>query len=173
MQEVVPELGGALADPAGRPLLDVVLELVDLLVQRVDRVQVALRDVVDELAERLRRTRPVTEGRRRRSRVVGLSPLRRLAHGQQGLQGEGDVDLLVEDLVVGGRDGDEEDPEDVFAVGLQLRPRLVAVACRLAQQLQRTVVDARREQPIELFGSSRSTQHSPSVIAGERSGVFG
>ena len=39
----------AAADPRPGPALDRVLELVDLVVQVVDEVEVALRDVVDEL----------------------------------------------------------------------------------------------------------------------------
>ena len=47
-----------------RPVLDVVLELVDLVVQRVDQVEVPLGDLVDEVVERSsRRTLVGSAGR--------------------------------------------------------------------------------------------------------------
>ena len=50
----------------------------------------------------------------------------RLAHRQRDVRRQYEVDLLVEDpILLGHGDGDEQHPEDVVAVALERRPRLV------------------------------------------------
>jgi hypothetical protein len=80
------------------------------------------------------------------ARVVGGTSLGRLAHRDDRLPREDEVDFLVVDRVLLGEgDGDEEDTEHVVAVGLQLGTRLVFVAGALEELLQRPVVDALRQ----------------------------
>jgi hypothetical protein len=57
-----------------------------------------------------------------------------------------DVDLLVEDaIILGNGNGDEKDAEDVVAVRLERRPRLVLVRCRLEQKLERRLLNRSRQ----------------------------
>ena len=59
-----------------------------------------------------------------------------LAHGEERVVREDDVDLLVVDAVLLALgDGDEEDAEDVVAMPLQRRPRIVRVLRRRQEPL--------------------------------------
>ena len=53
MQEVVAKIGDPLSDLLRRPYVDPLLELVDLVVQRVDEVEEVLGDQVDDLVHDL------------------------------------------------------------------------------------------------------------------------
>ena len=93
----------------------------------------------------------VAAGGPRFGRIEGRAALRRLANGDEPLARHHQVDLLVEDgVLLGDGDGDEEDAEDVVAVGFELRPRLVLMLSRRAELLHRPVVDIRRQNLLEL-----------------------
>jgi len=65
-----------------------------------------------------------------------------------------EVDLLIEDVVlVGHRHGDEEDAEDVVAVSLERRSRLVLVLGRRKQALDRRVLELLRRLVAHLLGA--------------------
>ena len=93
----MPERRDPLADLRGRPVLDVILELVDLVVQIVDQVEVALGDLVDEAerehADVLLRPACLLG----RLRVERLLVGRRLRDRHEPVGGQDEVDLLVED----------------------------------------------------------------------------
>ena len=107
-----------------------VLELFDLVVHRVDQVEVALGDVIDE----------VVEDHARRSSLGSSSPPWRgcvsnglLAGGvlrtvSTSSCGQDDVDLLVEDPSSLGTDDrhDEHDADDIVVVALDRGPGLSA-----------------------------------------------
>ncbi len=146
VEEVVAELAQACARLGRRSRLDNVLELVDLPVERVDEVEIVLRDVVDQAVEHhpgvVVRPARLTHG----ARVVRMLAGRRLAHAQQDVVRHDDVDLLVEDTVfVRYRHRDEEDPEEVVPVSLQRRPGLVGVAGGREQKLERRLLDLPRQ----------------------------
>ena len=150
-QQVVAERRDPFADLRGRPLLDVILELVDLVVQVVDQVEVALGDLVDEAerehADVLLRPACLLG----RLRVERLLVGRRLRDRHELVGGQDEVDLLVEDAVLGGhRDGDQEDADDVGAVGLDPWARLVVVDGRREQKLERGRVQAFRNARADL-----------------------
>ena len=153
VQQPVSEL----RDPGAGALrglrLDQVLELVDLLVDLVDQVQILLCDLVDDpvgdhpgLVRLLDRPpdRPDVEWR---------AVARRLAHGQDRLVGDHEVDLGIEDLAaLLDVLGTEEDPEDVAAVAPERRTRLVLVDGRAQQQLEGALLERpRRLLPQLLF----------------------
>jgi hypothetical protein len=135
------------SDLLGRPVLDVVVELVDLVVQSVDQIEVVLGDLVHEV---VRDHSGVVDSATRASlvdagRVERLSTVRRLARGQHELARQDQVDLLVVDAVfVPHRDRNEEDAEDVVAVTLEGRPRLVLVLCRREQPVEGTRMEPLR-----------------------------
>ena len=94
---------------------------------------------------------PDAAGLARSSRSNGVAALGRLAHGDEPLARRDDVDLLVEDpILLADADRDEEDAEDVVLVRLDPGPRLVVVARRREQALERAIVDLRGERPCEL-----------------------
>ena len=154
VQQVVTEPGDSLADDGRGPDLHVVLEVVDLVVHRVDQVEVALRDVVDEAVEDHARAAFVavrSAGRVHIARVVGLLAGGRLADGEHELASQDDVDLLVEDpVLLGHRDRHEHDAEDVVALAFDRGPWLVPVLRRLEQPLDRTRMECLSELPLEL-----------------------
>ena len=79
VQESMPELRDPLADLLGRPVLDVVVELVDLVVERVDQIEVVLGDLVHQVVR--------DHSRDRRCRRAGTSRGRlscRTARGPEG-----------------------------------------------------------------------------------------
>jgi hypothetical protein len=78
------------------------------------------------------------------ARVIRPAALgRRLPHRDEGTLGEYEVELrVVDEILVGDRDRDEEDAEDVVAVALQLRARLVTVLRRRQQLREGGCVDA-------------------------------
>jgi hypothetical protein len=128
VEQVVTEVRDPRARLRRKSGLDALFDLVDLLVQVVDQVEVALGDVVEEaVGDHARRVgrlhRPL-----HRLDVVRRAPVRRLPHRQQRVACEDDVDLLVEDLVALVQDdGGEEDAEDVVAVSLHRGTGLVLV----------------------------------------------
>ena len=100
VQQVVAQVGDARADLRGRPLLDLVLELVDLVVHVVDQVEVALRDLVDQPEREHARGLERRARLLRRLRVERLLVRRRLRHGHELVGREDEVDLLVVDAVL-------------------------------------------------------------------------
>jgi hypothetical protein len=153
VQQVVAEVGDALPCLLSRLEVDLVLELVDLGVDVVDEIEVPLRDVVDDPVQ----DHPGGVGRANdgpdRLDVVGLAPLGgRLAHGEDAVVREHDSDLLVVDAVLlGHRPREQEDPEDVVAVPLERRPRLVVVARVGDEQLDGGLLEVtRRRRPQRL-----------------------
>ena len=146
MQEVVAQARDAVANLLGRPTVDAVLELVDLVVQRVDEIQVVLGDEVGKLMPQLT---GADAGRRPRGldglgRVERIAALRRLPHRDEPLARRHEVDLLVEDpVLLAHAHRDEQDAEDVVVVPFEPRTRLVVVPGRPAQKLERPVVDGR------------------------------
>ena len=146
VQEVVAQARDAVADLLRRPALDAVLELVDLVVQRVDEVQVVLGDEVGQL---MRQLAGADAGRRPRGlhglgRIEGIAALRRLPHRDEPLARRHEIDLLVEDpVLLAHAHRDEQDAEDVVVVPFEPRTRLVVVPGRPAEELERPVVDGR------------------------------
>ena len=150
VEQVVAQPGDALADLLRRPRVDAFLELVDLVVQRVDEAEVVLGQLVEEdvgdlpdgslLASRL----PRVEHGRGVERVAALGGL---AHGDEPVARGDEVDLLVDHAVlVADAHRDQEDAEDVVAVPLDAGARLVVVARRLAEQLERPLVQLLRKR---------------------------
>ena len=139
----------------------------------VDQVEVALGDLVDE-AEQVH-----ADGLVRAARVLGRLRVERLLAGRrlrdrhELLGREDEVDLLVVDaILVGNGDRDEQHADDVVAVRLDPRARLVVVDERRGQQLERRRMDARRagaRSSSSAVGSSRSIQrgarHTPRLAA--------
>ena len=149
VEQVVPERRDPLADLGGAPLLDMVFDLVDLGVQLVDQVEVALGDLVDEAvevhADRVVRPACVLG----RPRVERLFARRGLRHGDELLRRQDEIDLLVVDAVLfRHRDRDQEHANDVVAVRLDPWARLVVVDERREQELER--------RRVELVGEVRS-----------------
>jgi hypothetical protein len=131
VQQVAPELRDPPAYLLGRPGVDPLLELLDLVVERVQQVEVALRDVVDqEVGDRPRR---VLVGNRVAcvgdvARVERLPAAGRLADRDDSVAAEDEIDLLViDDILFGHRDCCEQHAEDVVPVALDARPRHAAV----------------------------------------------
>ena len=125
VQQVVPDLRDSPARLLGGPRVDAFFELVDLLVDRVEQVDVALSDVVDEKegdhARRLLVLERFTEladvARVERGALAG-----RLANRDDPLAAEDEVDLLVvDDVLLGHGDRGEQEAEDVVAVALDAR----------------------------------------------------
>ena len=169
VQHVVAQPREACADPLRVPLLHVVLELVDLGVDVVDKVEEAFRDVVGEVVGEHRHVVRVAARRLGRPRVPRRASVgRRLPHRGEHVSSQHDVDLLVEDRVLlGDHDRDEEDPEHVVAVRLQLRSRIVLVPGGREQLLDRAVVDIAGKLRRELLRSGVE-QVDPPVARGHR-----
>ena len=144
LQQVVAELAQPSADDfAGRAARDVFLELVDLVVEVVDEVEVALGDLVDQVIDEHPDALVGSARVLRRLRVERLLARRRLRDRDELLARRDEVDLLVVDaILVGDGDGEEEDAEDVVAVRLDPRPRLVVVHVRREQRFERGRVNA-------------------------------
>ena len=122
----MPELRDAPAGLLGRPLVDVLLQLVDLLVDVVEQVEVPLGDLVDEVVGDHPGWHLVTMHVAELPDAAGVERLlgaRRLAHGDDPVAGENEIDLLVEDAVfLRQGNGHERQAEDVVAVALDGRP---------------------------------------------------
>ena len=85
-------------------------------------------------------------------RVEGIAALRRLPHRDEPLARRHEIDLLVEDpVLLPHADRDEQDAEDVVVVPLEPWARLVVVPRRLAQEVERPVVDVGRQRLLELL----------------------
>ena len=117
---------------------DEILELVDLVVEAVDQVEVALGDLVDEVVDEHADVFVRLARLLRRSRVERLLARRRLRDRDELLRRHDEVDLLVvEAILARDRDREQEDAEDVVAVRLDARPRLVVVDVRREQRRER------------------------------------
>ncbi len=133
---------------------DQVLEVVDLVVEAVDEIEVALRDRVDEVVDEHPDVLVRPTGFLRRLRVERLLAGRRLRDRDEPLGRRDHVDLLVVDAVF-SRDDDreQEDAEDVVAVRLDPRARFVVVDVRGEQRGARRGVDVLRQLCLQfLFG---------------------
>jgi hypothetical protein len=124
IQEVVPDVRDLAADARSRPVLDVIVELVDFFVDSVDQVEVGLRDLVDD---------PVGEDPGRvvwaarlpcRGGVEGLPASRRLPDRHDRVRADDQVNLLVVDVVLDVLEHRHEH-DAVYAVmdGKQAGPR--------------------------------------------------
>ena len=136
----------------GRLVGDAVLELVDLLVEVVDQVEVALRHLVDEVVDVHADLLVRLAGELGLARVEGMLARRRLHDRDELLVRRDEVDLLVVDAILFG-DGDrqQEDPEDVVVVRLDPRARLVGVHVRREQRCERRRVDRVRQVAHQLL----------------------
>jgi hypothetical protein len=154
VQEVVAQTREARANPLRVPVLDVVLELVDLDVHIVDEIEEAFGDVVGEMVGDHRDVFRVAAGFLCRRRVPGRASVRgRLPHGDEHVARHDEVDLLVEDDVfLGDHHRGEEDPEHVVAVRLELGPGFVLVQGGGEELVDRAVVDLAGKLRRELFG---------------------
>ena len=125
-----------------RPILDVVVELLHLLVQVVDQVKIVLDHLVDQPVGD--HSRPVFGVH---DRLDPLDVERRpafgcLANRDHGLFCKDEVDLLVVDaILVRDGDGAQEDSEDVVALPFEPGPRLVPLARGRHEALERLVVN--------------------------------
>ena len=134
------------ANALAGPLLDPVFELVDLVVQVVDEVEEALGDLVEEVVRDHARGKAVAARLLHRAEVDRRAVGWCLAHGEDRVLGEDQVDLLVVHAVLGyDLDRHEEDPEDVAAVALELRPGFVVVPGRREEIFHGQVMDRMRE----------------------------
>ena len=153
VQQVVAQLRDAAADLVRRPALDSVLELVDLVVDRVHEVEEVLGDQVDDPVDHQADgwLLLALDRRLRRRDVERVPVLGGLPHGHELLARRDHVDLLVEDaILLADADRHEEDPEDVVVVALQPRARLVVMARRSQQLLERAFVDLAPERRSKL-----------------------
>ena len=140
LEHVAPELGQPLANLLAGPVLDPVLELVDLGVEQVDDAEVPLRDLVDEVVRDHARggASVCVACLLERCEVEGLLARRRLPHRDRHLGREHEIDLLVEDaILLGHGDRGEQHAEDVVAVRLDRRP-WVLVGASLARRAARS-----------------------------------
>ena len=115
---------------------DEVLELVDLVVEGVDHVEVPLGHLVDQVVD----VHPdvsswaATRFLRRRG-IERLLARRRLRDRHECVHRRDEVDLLVVEAILGGHlDREQQDPEDVVAVRLDPRAWLVVVLVRCLEQ---------------------------------------
>jgi len=102
VKQVVSKLPEPLADPFRRPVLDVILEFVDLLVQRIDEVEKPLGDLVHQVVgdhAGLLDAATLT-GLVHAARVERLAAGGRLADCQDEVLRQHDVDLLVVDTIL-------------------------------------------------------------------------
>ena len=142
MDQVVAEVGDAAPNAQARPPVDVVLELVDLGVDRVDDLEVGLRDVVDHPEHQLPHADVL--GGLEAAVVPGLALRRRLAHDDEPVRRGDEVDLLALDpVLLGNRGHRDEDGEHVVAVSLE--PRTLSLAGLRRQHVDDSVVDALRK----------------------------
>ena len=115
--DVLAQIAQPLADLLRRFVADHVLEFVDLVIEVVDQIEVALRDRVDEVVDEHAHLLMRPAGLLRGFRVERLLARRRLGDRHEGVLGRDEVDLLVVDAVLlGHRDGEQEDSEHVIAV---------------------------------------------------------
>ena len=134
--------------------LDLVLELVDLRVDVVDEIEVALGDVVDEpVGEHPRRVR-LSHRRLHNFEVVRWSSAGRcLPHRDERVRRDHEPDLLVVDGVLFGDSlREKKDAEDVPAVPTKRGTRLVVMLRRLEEQLDRRLLELARALRAELVG---------------------
>ena len=95
--------------------------------------------------------------------------LGRLPHRQERVAGDDQVELLaVDDVFLPDHDRDEEDAEDVAAVALELRTRLVVVLRGREKLLERALVHVGREVACHLC-RRRIEQVDPLVARGGHS----
>src|SRR5262245_6961300 len=139
VQQVAPELRDPPADLLSRPRVDAHLELLHLVIEVVQQVDVALGDVVDQqvgdhprrvlVGNRVARVADV-------ARVVRWPPAGRLADRDDSVAAEDEVDLLVvDDVLLGYRNGGEQQAEDVVAVALDAGARHTTVRVCRAHEL--------------------------------------
>ena len=141
----MPTSGGRLV---GNP----VLELVDLLVEVVDQVEVALGHLIDEVVDVHADLLVLLAGALRLGGVERMLVRRRLDDGDEALVRRDEVDLLVVDPVLrGDRDREQEDPEDVVVVRFDPRARLVRVHVRREQRGECRLRESLREVADELL----------------------
>ena len=138
VQDVVAERRELLAHARALPVVDVILELVDPVVDPVRQLEVALGDVVDE----------VVDDHPGRAHMAGLVELaggdaverleagRALADGEDEIVRRDDIHLAVEHGRVGEQLRHEEHAEDVVAVSLERRTRVVSVPVRREQLVE-------------------------------------
>jgi hypothetical protein len=131
LRDVVAKTRQAVADGLAGPVLDVILELVDLAMDPIDEVKEVLgnevHDAIGEHPSRQSFSTHVMDGReiQRRALVWCLADRER----QAGCQDE--IDLLVVHAVLGRHDhGNEEHAEHVVAVTLESRAWLVLMDVR-------------------------------------------
>ena len=136
VEQVVPELRDAPAGLLGRPLVDVLLQLVDLLVDVVEQVEVPLGDLVDEVVRDHPRGQLAAMDVAELLDAAGVERLlgaRSLADGDDPVAGENEIDLLVEDAVFFRQgNGHEGQAEDVVAVALDGGPQVALRRSRAA-----------------------------------------
>ena len=112
---------------AGWQVVDLVLEIVDRAVDRVEQVEIGLGDVVDEAVDEDADGRVGLGRRVHGSEVAERHRLGRLPHGDEALGRRDDVDLRVRAVVSRrGREHRDECAEHVAAMTLENRARLRA-----------------------------------------------
>jgi len=163
VEKVVPQPRDALPDLVRAPDLDPVLELVDLLVDRVHQIEEVFGDLIDQPID----DHPDALVLLPRDGVLHALDIERvplvrcLAHGDQTLARRDQVDLLVEDFVLlADADRHQEDAVDVVVVAFETRSRLVIVKRRPEQLLERELVDVARQRVVKLL-SRRVEQVDP------------
>jgi hypothetical protein len=148
---ILAQLAHAPADDLRRLVRDAVLELVDLVVECVEEVEIALRDVVDEVVDVHADLFVVAAREFRRLRIERCLTRRCLRHGNERVERRDEVDLLVvQPVFVRYGDGEQEHAEDVIVVRLDLRPWLIVVHMRREQHVERDLVHVLGQHAIEI-----------------------
>ena len=138
-EQVVPQLGEPAPALLGRPAVDVLLELVDLVVDCVEQVEEALGYVVNEVIRDLPWRQLVVVRVTDVAHTLWwerLPAARGLADSHDPAPRDHEVDLLVEDeVLLGHGDRHQQDPDDVAAVASDAGADARSVLLRGAQKL--------------------------------------
>ena len=143
----MPEIHEPRPDTLRRPVVEAVLELLDLGVHRVERLEERLRDLVDESIDELAGIGLLVDGRVERRHVEGLTAASWcLPDGDDDTGSRDEVDFQVAHaILVGKRARGDEDAEDVRAVALEQWARLPTVHRPRDERLDDLGVDLDRQ----------------------------
>jgi len=100
VQELVPKVRDPQANPARRPRVDRVLELLDLSVGGIQRLQLGVTNVIHETVDELTYGRILLSGWVEPRDVVRRAVDRRFPHRDEESRQRDQVDLLVDDAVL-------------------------------------------------------------------------
>ena len=153
VEELVPEIREPFSDSLRLPGVEAVLQLLDLRVHRVQRLEMRLRDLVDETVDEVARGRLLVGGRIERRNVERVSTVaRRLPHRDDDGGRGNEVDLQVAHPILGRkRARRDENAEDIRTVALEQGARLATVLGGRYERLDDVRVDLDRQRGEELL----------------------